>query len=53
MEKKEQYLNLINHVKNNDYLSFKQDVDNIMIERLDNYYKNRTKEIYNTKNTDE
>jgi hypothetical protein len=48
----EEYMNLLNSAKDNDYLSFKNTFDKVMVDKLDGYYEDRTKELYNV-NEDE
>ena len=42
----EEYMNLLNSAKDNDYLSFKNTFDKVMVDKLDGYYEDRTKELY-------
>jgi hypothetical protein len=46
MDKKEEYMKMIKAAKDGEYSSFKESFDTVMIDGLDNYFKERTKEIY-------
>lgn len=46
-EQNQKYVQLIKNVQDQDYLTFRENVGEIFKEKLDVYYENRTKELYN------